>query len=212
MGASNPLGVVDVIEVYRAAVNSFVQLVRRLPADRWDGPGLGEWDLRALVGHTSRSLVTVITYLDTPAERVDIASTEEYYQVAAAVAAEEGAGVVERGRRAGIELGSDPAAAVEALAAEAVDKLTGRGDELIAVLGGAGMRLSAYLPTRTFELAVHGLDIAEATGLDFVLPDEVCAAAVALGARIAAAMGHGEVVLRALTGRGPLPQPFSVTA
>lgn len=212
MGASNPEVVVDVVDVYRAAANSFADLVRRLPADRWEGPGLGEWDLRALVGHAARSLVTVITYLDMPAERVDIASPQEYYRVAAAVAAEEGAGVVERGRRAGIELGSDPASAVEALAAEALGKLTGRGDELIAVLGGAGMRLFAYLPTRTFELAVHGLDIADATGVDFALPDEVCATAVALGARVAAAMGHGEVLLRALTGRATLPQRFSVTA
>ena len=212
MGAPNPEVVFDVVQVYRTAANSFAHLVRQLPTDRWDGPGLGEWDLRALVGHTSRSLVTVITYLDMPAEQVDIPSPEEYYRVVAAMAAEEGAGVVERGRRAGAELGSDPASAVEALAAEALAKLDGRGDELIAVLGGAGMRLFAYLPTRTFELAVHGLDIADATGIDFVLPDEVCATATTLGARVAAAMGHGEVVLRALTGRGSLPQPFSVTA
>ena len=30
--------------------------------DRWDQPGLGEWDVRALVGHTSRSLLTLETY------------------------------------------------------------------------------------------------------------------------------------------------------
>ena len=31
--------------------------------DRWERPGLGEWDIRALVGHTSRSLLTVEIYL-----------------------------------------------------------------------------------------------------------------------------------------------------
>ena len=36
---------------------------------------------------------------------------------------------------------------------------------------GGGMRVSDYLPTRTFELTVHCLDIARATGLDFVPPD-----------------------------------------
>ena len=30
-----------------------------LVGDRWGRPGLGEWDVRALVGHTSRSLLTV---------------------------------------------------------------------------------------------------------------------------------------------------------
>ena len=49
---------------------AFAAQVDRIPADAWDGPGLGEWDLRALVGHASRSLVTVLTYL--PIERGDV--------------------------------------------------------------------------------------------------------------------------------------------
>jgi uncharacterized protein (TIGR03083 family) len=208
MGATNP----EVVEVYRAAAHGFADLVRSIPADRFDGPGLGEWDLRALVGHTARSLVTVITYLDMPADRVEISGPEEYYRKAAAVAAAEGAGVLERGRRAGADLGDDPAAAVDALVSEALTKLDGRHDELIAVLGGAGMHLFAYLPTRIFELAVHGLDIADATGIDFVMPQDVQLAATTLAARIAVTLGHGPSVLLALTGRAPLPQPFSVTA
>src|SRR5919199_1288741 len=34
-----------------------------LVGERWGEPGLGEWDVRALVGHTSRSFLTVETYL-----------------------------------------------------------------------------------------------------------------------------------------------------
>src|SRR5262244_524873 len=45
-----------------------------LVGDRWDRPGLGEWDVRALVGHTSRALVTVETYLARPAAAADVAS------------------------------------------------------------------------------------------------------------------------------------------
>lgn len=202
----------DVVAAYASAARSFADQVRRIPVDRFDGPGLGEWDLRALVGHTSRSLATVITYLDSPAEQVDIDGPEEYYRMAADVAATEGAAVLERGRQAGAGLGQQPADAVDAMVAEALRKLDGRGDELIAVLGGAGMRLFAYLPTRIFELTVHGFDIADATGLDFAPPGEALRVSASLGARIAVAMGHGEVVLRALTGRAPLPQPFSVTA
>ena len=201
-----------VVEVYHGAAHSFADLVRRIPGDRFDGPGLGEWDLRALVGHTSRSLATVLTYLDVPAGAIDIAGPEEYYRMAAEVAAAEGSAVLERGRRAGAALGSDPAAAVDAMVTETLTKLDGRGDELIAVLGGAGMRLFAYLPTRIFELTVHGFDIADATGLPFRPTESALSDATALGARIATVMGHGEVVLRALTGRAPLPQPFSVTA
>ncbi|CAN5842524.1 maleylpyruvate isomerase N-terminal domain-containing protein [soil metagenome] len=208
MAATDP----EVVEVYRAAARGFAQLARMIPAARFDGPGLGDWDLRALVGHTSRSLVTVIDYLDMPAAHVEISGPEEYYQRAAAVAAAEGAGVVDRGRRAGAALGHDPAAAIDTLVNEALAKLDGRGDDLIAVLGGAGMHLFAYLPTRIFELTVHSLDIADATGIDFVMPDEALLAATTLAARIAVAMGHGQTVLRALTDRGPLPDSFSVTA
>ena len=45
-----------------------------LVGDRWSEPGLGEWDIRALVGHTSRSLVTVEVYLARPAASVEVAS------------------------------------------------------------------------------------------------------------------------------------------
>ena len=33
-----------------------------LVGNRWELPGLGAWDIRALVGHTSRALLTVETY------------------------------------------------------------------------------------------------------------------------------------------------------
>ena len=45
-------GELNVRETFAEAARTFVDLVRRLPHDRWDGPGLGEWDLRSLVGHT----------------------------------------------------------------------------------------------------------------------------------------------------------------
>ena len=51
------------------------------------------------------------------------------------------------------------------------------------------MRLSSYLPTRTFELAVHGMDIAGAVGIDVAPPDDVLAEAAALAARIGVAAG-----------------------
>jgi len=81
---------------------------------------------------------------------------------------------------------------------------------LITVIGGAGIRLHTYLPTRTFELAVHGLDIARAIGITFDLPADVLEEATALATRIAVAEGHGQAVLLALTGRAGLPQPFSI--
>ena len=43
-----------------------------LVGDRWQQPGLGEWSVRDLVGHASRSFLTIETYAARPAESVGI--------------------------------------------------------------------------------------------------------------------------------------------
>lgn len=195
---------------FASAAAAFADLVRRIPADAWSRPGLGEWDVRALVGHTSRSLTTVSSYLETAAERVDISTPQEYFtRVSPAALGIDPADVAERGRRAGRDLGEDPAAAVAALVTQVLTRLESVDDPLIQVIGGLGIRLRTYLPTRTFELAVHSLDIAGAVGLSFELPPAVLEEAVVLAARVAA-LGHGETVLLALTGRAGLPPSFSI--
>jgi len=196
---------------FALAAGSFAQLVARLPSDSWQGPGLGEWDLRALVGHTSRSLITVSTYLATRAEREDVRTAADYYlHVTPAALGIDPAAVAERGRQAGRDLGDSPAATVDSLVDKALADVAAAGDPLIEVIGGLGIRLSTYLPTRTFELAVHGMDIARAAGVTYEPPDGVLAEATALAAQVAVASGHGEAVLLALTGRAPLPRGFSV--
>ncbi|BCI84061.1 hypothetical protein MTY66_56860 [Mycolicibacterium sp. TY66] len=195
--------------VFVSAATAFADLVAQIPATAWDGPGLGDWDLRALVGHTSRSLITVSTYLRTPADREDVTGPAHYYALMRAYAAGS-PGIVERGREAGRNLGTDPAATVADLLAQVRTDLDGTGDPLIAVIGGLGIRLSNYLPTRVFELTVHSLDIARATGLDVTLPDEALRDATVLAAQIAALTGQAAAVLPALTGRGTLPAGFSV--
>nr|WP_090342730.1 maleylpyruvate isomerase N-terminal domain-containing protein [Mycolicibacterium malmesburyense]CRL73316.1 hypothetical protein CPGR_02674 [Mycolicibacterium malmesburyense] len=195
---------------FAAAAHGFADLVGRIPADAWSKPGLGDWDVRSLVGHTSRSLTTVLTYLDTAADRADIATPHEYYaRVNPTALGMDPADVAERGRQAGRDLGDDPAAAVADLVARALARLEAVGDPLIRVIGGLGIRLRTYLPTRTFELAVHSLDIARALGVSLTLPPPVLEEALVLAARIAAEQ-EGERVLVALTGRDGLPPSFSI--
>ena len=199
------------VTAFESAARSFAGLVHRIPDDRWDSPGLGEWDLRSLVGHTSRSLITVSTYLQTSAEREDVATPQEYYARIADYMSNAGAdAITERGRQAGRDLGADPAAAVDELVEQVRGELPTAGDPLIEVIGGLGIRLHTYLQTRTFELAVHGLDIARATGLSFDLPSDVLEEATTLAARIGVATGAGDTVLMSLTGRTALPPSFSV--
>lgn len=200
------------VEVFASAAHAFARLVRALPVGSFDGPGLGEWDLRALVGHTSRSLITVSTYLRSPASSADLAGPVEYYAAVRDFTADAGSeAIVERGRQAGRDLGDDPAGTVSRLAAQALSDIDGAGDPLITVIGGYGIALSDYLQTRIFELAVHSLDIARATGFEAELPGEVLSAAAVLAADIGVALGEGETVLMALTGRVALPPSFSVT-
>jgi uncharacterized protein (TIGR03083 family) len=199
------------VETFTSAAGAFTTLVRAIPESAWDGPGLGDWDLRALVGHASRSLITVSTYLQHPAEREDVTSPADYYVQIMEYASNSGAeAITERGRQAGRDLGEHPAATTEALLQRVLGELAGVDDPLIEVIGGLGIRLSNYLPTRVFELAVHGLDIARATGVDFAVPAPVLEEATVLSARIGVALGQGETVLAALTGRAALPVTFSV--
>jgi uncharacterized protein (TIGR03083 family) len=179
-----------------------------LVGDRWSRPGLGEWDVRALVGHTSRSFLTVETYLARPAETVEVATAAEYFRATSAAAA--GPAVAARGRDAGTALGADPAAAVAEIAARVLRLVDARdGTELVTTIVG-GMRLRDYLPTRTFELAVHTSDLARALGEPLAVPATAAAQALALVTEIALADGRAGGLLLAATGRPAPPAGFSV--
>ena len=199
----------DVRETFLTAAGGFARLVHQIPSDAYDGPGLGVWDLRALVGHASRSVVTVIDYLDRPAGTATLASPVDYY-TSSVVAAVDPDAVVERGRGAGAALGDDPAAAVRRLVATVTGKLPAFDDDYVMTTIAGPMRLSDYLPTRTFELVVHGLDVARATGLVSSYDEAVLADAATLAARIAVRTGRGQDLLLAVTGRASLPDHFSV--
>jgi uncharacterized protein (TIGR03083 family) len=199
------------VGTFTGAARAFASMVHAIPESAWDRPGLGDWDVRALVGHTSRSLITVSTYLRTPADREDVTSAADYYVQIRDYASRSGAeAIIERGRQAGRDLGEHPAATVDALTERVLGDLADVDDPLIAVIGGLGIRLQNYLSTRVFELAVHGLDIARATGVTYAMPEAVLAEATVLAARVSALLGMGTPVLLALTGRAQLPAEFSV--
>lgn len=197
-------------ELYADAAATFADLVGRVERlVDWSAPGLGTWDLRALVGHTSRALVTVLDYLDQPADAATIPSAEQYFALAARRSTDASA-VAERGRRAGDDLGAQPALAIADLVARATTRVgVADPDAIVAVLGG-GMRVREYLPTRTFEIVVHSFDIGAACGADVTFAPPVLEDVIALAGRIATAIGHGRTVLAALTGRRPLPSGFSI--
>jgi hypothetical protein len=169
---------------------------------------LGEWDVRGLVGHTSRSLLTVEMYLARPAAAVEVASAAEYFRATRAAAADPA--VAARGRDAGTALGVDPPAAVAEIAARVLPLVDAQhGTDLVTTIAG-GMRLGDYLPTRTFELAVHTADLATALGVPPDVPATAAAQALHIVAVLAVADGLAGPLLLAATGRSGLPPGFSV--
>ncbi|HET6938943.1 MAG TPA: maleylpyruvate isomerase N-terminal domain-containing protein [Nocardioides sp.] len=186
---------------YLEAAGSFADLVGSLPAASLAGPGLGEWDLRSLVGHTSRSLVTVSEYLRKPAPTVELESAVDY--VAGLAEAANDPGVTRRGVEAGERLGDDPAGAVRLLLDAATADLARANPEQLVTTYAGGMRLRDYLPTRTFELVVHCLDIAAAVPARWTPPAAALSEAVQLAAEVAVRRGEGALLLRLVTGREP---------
>ncbi|MEO9220282.1 MAG: maleylpyruvate isomerase N-terminal domain-containing protein, partial [Mycobacteriaceae bacterium] len=83
-----------------------------------DEGGLGGWNVRDLLGHTSRALSTIESYLEADTARgieVDLVDAAAYYRATQAARADPEA-VAQRGRAARAALGDDPLAGLQALA------------------------------------------------------------------------------------------------
>jgi uncharacterized protein (TIGR03083 family) len=196
----------DSRRAFSDAAEWFVRTATQV-GERWEQPGLGEWDVRSLVGHTSRSFLTVEMYLARPATGVDVASAADYFRATSAMAATPA--VAARGREAGVALGADPAGKVAEIAARVVPLVEScDGNALVTTIAG-GMRLGDYLPTRPFELVVHTSDLATALGVPLDVPAAAATQALHLVAELAVADGLAGPLLLAATGRPGL-QGFSV--
>lgn len=149
---------------FRTAAAGLIEVLPGL-AGRLDLPGLGSWTVRSLLGHTSRALTTLETYLAKGAESPGapaLGSAADYYRAAAATLADP-AQVAERGRQAGLALGDEPLTTVREAVARVVPVLDGTPDDASVATPWGRMTLAGYLPTRAFELTVHTLDLARAS-------------------------------------------------
>ncbi|WP_086663903.1 maleylpyruvate isomerase N-terminal domain-containing protein [Lentzea kentuckyensis] len=201
-------------QTFVAAAHAFADLLDALPVDRLSGPGLGDWTLRDLVGHTvSAGLADVVDALDRQTATEDITSPEDYYALAKTVDPAIYQAMVARSATDaqdwGARLGDQPAEPVRQFVDRAVAAVSAADPDTLVTTAAGGMRLSRWLPTRTFELTVHGLDVATAANVSVDLPVDALAESAALAARIAAVTGDGRTALLALTGRRELPAGFS---
>lgn len=191
------------------AADLFVELVAKILPDQWDDPGLGEWTVRDLVGHTSIALTSLERRLNDRAQEVEVTGPAAYYRLALERTSPEDTAAA--GRAAGERLGADPAQHVATLSARVLPRVGGVPDSLLIHTSVGGMRLVDYLPTRVFELTVHSLDLGRALGVAVnpPLPAMVTSMHV-LGNLASIRPDRGALLLMAGTGRSPLPQGFSV--
>jgi uncharacterized protein (TIGR03083 family) len=176
-----------------------VALVDRVPEAAWQQPALGEWNVRELVAHANRALTLVEQYLLHPVEPV---ADVEAYTAPDAIEA--------RAREAVGALGDDPAETVHANRQRVVD-LVGRAapDATVGTPFGT-LPLVQYLTSRTAELTIHGVDLAHAIAVSPVVPADALGETLRFIAATAVRRGEGVRLVRALSGREPLPPDFSV--
>ncbi|PID53208.1 MAG: mycothiol maleylpyruvate isomerase [Micrococcales bacterium] len=197
---------------FRVAATEFGRVTGAVQAGDWSRIALGQWTIRDLVGHTSRALTTVEEYLrphEGPCTCPDIEDALSYYR--AMVNSVDHQAVAERGRAAARDLGEDPPQAVAGIAARVLDQVDEAADDAVLRTPAGAMTLVAYLPSRTFELVVHTLDLAEsadiATSQALIGPISRC---LHLATDLAAQSGRGAELLLTLTGRRPLRAGFTV--
>ncbi|MFZ2511490.1 MAG: maleylpyruvate isomerase family mycothiol-dependent enzyme [Gordonia sp. (in: high G+C Gram-positive bacteria)] len=194
------------------ATTGFTDTVGQITPDRLDDPALGDWSIRALLGHTTRAFLTIENYL---APGPELRTDEQFlgpvgYFRAALASIGDPAEVSARGVAAGDALGAEPLEAALAVAARVTALVEATDDDATVQSPVGPLRLIDYLSTRAFELTVHSLDLAQAIGAE-PGPDLERAARPAI--ELAAALAEPEDavhVLRAITGRGGLAEVFTV--
>ena len=199
----------DIRETYLEAGEFFASVVDMVDIDGWEAHGLGEWIVRDLAGHTYRSFTTVLSYSQKPGEKVDRERPVDYFLTALDTLADPKQ-VAERGRAAGLEIIDDPRLMVRGFAMYVKNKLEELSDDFIMDTPVGGIRLVDYLPTRTFELIIHTMDLAKAISVDVQPPESGLEATVQILGQLALYRGHAPTLALAATGRHGLPDGFSV--
>ncbi len=198
--------------LFQEALQGCLELVGQIDDTKWGVPALGDWDLRSLLGHTGRAMSTVEAYLLQPDSGVLplLASPSDYFRAAKAGLSDQRA-VLDRGMAAGLALGIDPKGAISELADRGRAAILDAANEAFVTTPVGKMRLDDYLPTRTFELAVHSVDIA--TVLNLEIPEVLWRpiyASLDLAIHLLDGIDNAVLVLSAITGRRGIEKGFSI--
>jgi uncharacterized protein (TIGR03083 family) len=198
----------ETLAAFREASDWFLTVLGRIGDEQWSSPGLGQWTILELAAHASRAYTTVAEYL-TPDGEIDVYSPAEYFLRAMPDSAVNES-IAARGRREAVELADDPIEVVRQRAARTFALVESAPVGAVCVSRGGTIALGDYLATRVVELSVHTLDLADAAGLDGVEPPPGAAGITVSVLGALASQQSAGMLMRALTGRVPLPRGFSV--
>ena len=190
---------------FEDATTSLLQTIDRVEPHQWDLPGLGVWNVRELAAHTLRAFTTIERYLaaEPIVDRL-VVDAAEYFRIVLADPNVHTT-VAERGRQAGAQL-IDPVGESEATAQRVLALVASTADDDVVETMAGKMLFIEYLATRAAELALHTLDLQRATSQPLALAPAVATMVVGLMAGLAEPI----TLLSALTGRGALPDDYSV--
>ena len=198
----------ETLPAFREASDWFLAVLVGVGDHQWQAPALGEWSVLELAAHASRAYSTVADYL-APHGDIDVESAADYFRRAMPDAAVNH-DIAERGRAEARSMAADPVGTIERRAADTFALIEQAPVGSVCISRGGTISLGDYLATRVVELSVHTIDLVDAVGLDHSEPPPQ-AARVSISVLGALASDPSpSVLLRALTGRVPLPRGFSV--
>jgi hypothetical protein len=190
----------DARTTYCCASDWFLELAAAIPPGLLGGRASPEWTVLQLLAHANRSHVLVVEYVERP---VDPATIPPDYASPA--------NIERRATEAVRALGDDPLGEVRASAARARRVLATAAPDCPVGTPFGRMTLDEYLPSRTAELVLHGVDLARATGQPATVPNQPMHATAHFLLGRAIEQGRAADVALALSGRGALPPPSACT-
>ena len=195
---------------FELAATGFQSVVGQIKVTQWELQGLGLWNIRDLVGHAARSLSLISDYLvsDSRELSTSLINVVEYFESARRQMDPQA--VEMRGRQAGIALGSNPKASVHTMVGAAIAAVRACDPNAVIETPLGAMRLDDYLPSRTFELCAHSLDISRALGIESVVDLAMpLTDSLHLVADLIARSNNAAEILMCLLGRSALAPGYS---
>ncbi len=202
---------------FKFATEGFVELVSNIPTGNLNNHALGDWTILELVAHSARAFTTIEDYSNKIGNLPPLMNAAEYFKLAADSPVGSQArinrdkGISERAKAASQDMKNDLCGFIKELATRVKNLVDNSADDTPIASPFGQMSLIGYLPTRTFELTVHSLDLSKAADLE--LPDIFnlpISESLKLAAEIASGTEAAKDILLAVCGRKSLPSNFSL--